>query len=480
MLVRLTHCMVVLAIVLAIVAPAFAHTPPTSFAPELDLRDAVQAEPREQSLPFFSLTAFDDVTHIDLPPPALSDRLEARLDAITNDHASTRTSLPVLAVSAELASALLPSSEDNNFNENRELGLKTRWGTAFQALPFEEPATGLVYVRNRWYAPTSGTFLSPDPLGYRDSANLYAYCGGDPVNCSDPTGNKAEVRPNGDIVGVRPDKSTYSISAADARRDPVLALRVLESDPDLGFDDQERIMTEAGLPIPYSSACRQGEACIESAKNNRAFTHLPRGGARGYVEGLFVGAAGLPPATREQQLTAGGVQITEAIATTGVVAYGGVRNKAQVQIGPRDESALDRRPYIRGYQVEDVRQRESYPEEQYVRSKRFQRRADFSDLTGIEKVELKSLDVTKKSYDVTNINDNGLKSTLEGYRDQLTGYDRVRRTPINVLEIQLINTRKMTFAQDQVFRQFVQESLSRGVFVEVHDYSSGRVIIRPR
>jgi RHS repeat-associated protein len=196
MLVRLTHCMVVLAIVLAIVAPAFAHTPPTSFAPELDLRDAVQAEPREQSLPFFSLTAFDDVTHIDLPPPALSDRLEARLDAITNDHASTRTSLPVLAVSAELASALLPSSEDNNFNENRELGLKTRWGTAFQALPFWEPVTGAIYVRNRWYSPATGTFLSPDPLGYVDSANLYTFAGGDPVNGRDPRGLADDNKPS--------------------------------------------------------------------------------------------------------------------------------------------------------------------------------------------------------------------------------------------------------------------------------------------
>ena len=25
-------------------------------------------------------------------------------------------------------------------------------------------------------------------MGYRDSANLYAYCAGDPINCSDPTG----------------------------------------------------------------------------------------------------------------------------------------------------------------------------------------------------------------------------------------------------------------------------------------------------
>jgi RHS repeat-associated protein len=58
----------------------------------------------------------------------------------------------------------------------------------FQALPFVEPMTGLIYARNRWYDPKTGSWLSPDPLGYQDSANLYAFCGGDPVNCSDPTG----------------------------------------------------------------------------------------------------------------------------------------------------------------------------------------------------------------------------------------------------------------------------------------------------
>jgi RHS repeat-associated protein len=58
----------------------------------------------------------------------------------------------------------------------------------FQAHPFQEPLTGHDYVRRRWYDPPTGTFLSPDPLGYNDSSNLYAFAGGDPVNHRDPTG----------------------------------------------------------------------------------------------------------------------------------------------------------------------------------------------------------------------------------------------------------------------------------------------------
>jgi len=63
--------------------------------------------------------------------------------------------------------------------------------SAFKAAPFVEPMTGDIYMRDRWYNPHTGTFLSPDPEGYPGSANLYSYCHGDPVNCSDPTGRRA-------------------------------------------------------------------------------------------------------------------------------------------------------------------------------------------------------------------------------------------------------------------------------------------------
>jgi RHS repeat-associated protein len=63
------------------------------------------------------------------------------------------------------------------------------------AHPFTEPVTRLNYVRARWYDPTTGSWLSPDPLGYRDSSNLYAFAGGDPVNGRDPSGEVEEGQP---------------------------------------------------------------------------------------------------------------------------------------------------------------------------------------------------------------------------------------------------------------------------------------------
>ncbi len=41
--------------------------------------------------------------------------------------------------------------------------------------------TGLVYFGQRYYAPASGRWLTPDPLGYKEGPNLYAYCHNNPL-----------------------------------------------------------------------------------------------------------------------------------------------------------------------------------------------------------------------------------------------------------------------------------------------------------
>jgi RHS repeat-associated protein len=51
-----------------------------------------------------------------------------------------------------------------------------------------DPVTGLYDFRNRWYSPELGRWLTPDPVPYVDSPNLYAAFLADPVNNADPTG----------------------------------------------------------------------------------------------------------------------------------------------------------------------------------------------------------------------------------------------------------------------------------------------------
>ena len=52
--------------------------------------------------------------------------------------------------------------------------------------------TGLYYMNARYYEPETGRFISQDT--YRGEGevfwNLYMYCDGDPVNCTDPTGHR--------------------------------------------------------------------------------------------------------------------------------------------------------------------------------------------------------------------------------------------------------------------------------------------------
>jgi len=52
---------------------------------------------------------------------------------------------------------------------------------------YTDPETGFIYLRNRYYDPTTGNFLTRDPIeGLTRSA--YGYVGGNPLNLTDPLG----------------------------------------------------------------------------------------------------------------------------------------------------------------------------------------------------------------------------------------------------------------------------------------------------
>lgn len=50
---------------------------------------------------------------------------------------------------------------------------------------------GLSYFKTRFYNASLGRFMQPDPAGFLDDANLYAYVGNDPVNNIDPSGTES-------------------------------------------------------------------------------------------------------------------------------------------------------------------------------------------------------------------------------------------------------------------------------------------------
>jgi hypothetical protein len=55
----------------------------------------------------------------------------------------------------------------------------------------------LYYMRNRWYEPRTGRFLSEDPIGLAGGINPYGFAGADPVNKADPTGLAYRCRGDG-------------------------------------------------------------------------------------------------------------------------------------------------------------------------------------------------------------------------------------------------------------------------------------------
>jgi RHS repeat-associated protein len=57
----------------------------------------------------------------------------------------------------------------------------------FQGHPID-PETGLVYIRNRYYDPEMGRFVSTDPMGYVDGPSLYTFASNNPANLGDPSG----------------------------------------------------------------------------------------------------------------------------------------------------------------------------------------------------------------------------------------------------------------------------------------------------
>jgi RHS repeat-associated protein len=60
--------------------------------------------------------------------------------------------------------------------------------TGFAGASTPNASGGFVYLRNRWYDPKTGKFLTQDPIGLAGGVNLYSYAGNNPVAFVDPFG----------------------------------------------------------------------------------------------------------------------------------------------------------------------------------------------------------------------------------------------------------------------------------------------------
>ena len=67
-------------------------------------------------------------------------------------------------------------------------GLNGNDRARFKGAVWMGPELDLYYMRNRWYEPRTGRFISEDPIGLQGGINQYAFGGSDPINSSDPSG----------------------------------------------------------------------------------------------------------------------------------------------------------------------------------------------------------------------------------------------------------------------------------------------------
>lgn len=72
---------------------------------------------------------------------------------------------------------------------NQELQSKTGYTLNLRfSGQYEDKETGLYYNHHRYYDPTTGRYITPDPLGLAGEENLYTYVGNSPIHYNDPVG----------------------------------------------------------------------------------------------------------------------------------------------------------------------------------------------------------------------------------------------------------------------------------------------------
>jgi RHS repeat-associated protein len=80
-----------------------------------------------------------------------------------------------------------------------------------------DPTTGLQYARARWYNSSIGGFVGRDPLGFAaGQMDLYCYCGNNPTNYTDPSGEVHGVPASvgGAAIGAVVSGTTYIVACA--------------------------------------------------------------------------------------------------------------------------------------------------------------------------------------------------------------------------------------------------------------------------
>jgi len=138
--------------------------------------------------------------------------------------------------------------------------------------------TDLYYMRNRWYEPRSGRFLSEDPVRLPGGMNQYTFAGNDPVNGRDPSGllvGEGEQCVDWFWVwsrGGRVIRETYLFTTCDGGGDgseggpeAVCRLTTPAGSVTVGTSDAERINKFISLAVGYGATDLRANSVFRSS-----------------------------------------------------------------------------------------------------------------------------------------------------------------------------------------------------------------------
>lgn len=86
------------------------------------------------------------------------------------------------------SSGILSSDTDDAFGSRASTGGSDVFGFGGQWGGYTDGETGLSLCTHRYYDPSTGRWLTRDPINYEGGINLYGYVGNEPVGRSDPQG----------------------------------------------------------------------------------------------------------------------------------------------------------------------------------------------------------------------------------------------------------------------------------------------------